>query len=114
MKVKMLALIFLSAVSTSVYALEYRTQPCYAGKYIVGISGNYKGEGVTALYLSDAMNGKPSPEEPVRFVEKDYYWNMKFLYSMAQNAMNLHQKINTMDCDSDGKIVGFSIVRTSE
>lgn len=114
MKISIPALILLSAVSAPALSAEYITKPCHANKYIIGISGNYKGQGVTALYLSDSMNGKPTPAEPVPFVEKDYFWNMKFLYSMAQNAMNLHQKVYTMDCDSNGNIVSFSVVRTSE
>lgn len=114
MKKKLFPLLFLSVTSMPVFALKYETQPCHTNKYIVGISGNYNGEGVTALYLSDRVSGKPNPERPVPFVEKDYVWNMKFLYSIAQNAMNLHQKINTMDCDREGKIVGFSIIRTNE
>ncbi|MDZ5731130.1 hypothetical protein SPG90_21835 (plasmid) [Enterobacter sp. D2] len=114
MKVNIPALILLSAVSAPALSAEYITEPCHANKFIIGISGNYKGQGVTALYLSDSMNGKPNPAEPVPFVEKDYFWNMKFLYSMAQNAMNLHQKVYTMDCDRNGSIVSFSVVRTNE
>ncbi|CND08198.1 Uncharacterised protein [Yersinia intermedia] len=114
MKKNILIFAFISVISTPAFALNYETSSCHTGKYIVGISGNYQGEGVTALYLSDSINGKPNPEKPIPFVERDYFWNMKFLYSIAQNAMNLHQKIYSMDCDPDGKIVGFSIVRTNE
>ncbi|ELE9247853.1 hypothetical protein RM352_004289 [Enterobacter kobei] len=114
MKLIIPALVLLSAVSAPALGAEYITKPCHANKYIIGISGNHKGQGVTALYLSESMNGKPGSTEPVPFVEKDYFWNMKFLYSMAQNAMNLHQKVYTMECDSNGSIVSFSVVRTNE
>lgn len=115
MKKNMMALLLASTFSTPAFSGNYDTEPCHANKYIIGIAGNYNGKGVTALYLSESMNGKPNPADPVPFVEKDYFWNMKFLYSMAQNAMNLHQKIYAMNCSIyDGSIVSFSILRTSD
>lgn len=100
--------IFASFVSTSTFA-----DSCHVGKYIVGISGNFGWEGRTGIYVSDRVNGKPNPASAIAFAEKDTSATAKVLYSMAQNAVNLHQKINYMECNYNGQIVSFSVVRTN-
>lgn len=96
-------------VSTSTFA-----DSCYVGKYIVGISGNLGWEGRTGIFVSDTVNGKPNPAYAIPFAEKDTSATAKVLYSIAQNAANLHQKINNMECNNNGHIVSFSVVRTND
>lgn len=87
--------------------------PCHAGKYIVGISGNYGWAGKTGIYVSDTINGNPNPAWAIGFAEADTSATAKILYSMAQDAMYMHQKIHSMECNSSGHISSFSVVRSS-
>lgn len=98
-----------SFVSTPTFAAS-----CHVGKYIVGISGNWGWEGRTGIYVSDRANGNPNPDSAIPLAEKDTSATAKVLYSIAQNAVNLHQKINYMECNNDGHIVSFSVVRTND
>ncbi|WP_175972117.1 hypothetical protein [Burkholderia sp. BCC0322] len=86
--------------------------PCYVGKYIIGI---WAWDIKVAIYVSDTLNGKPNPNHPIPFADKDPGGpSSRLMYSLAQNAVNLHQKIYAMECDSNGKILWFAVVRSND
>lgn len=95
-------------------ALPASATGCHRNKYIVGIAGNIDAKGKTGIYVADTVHGLPNPTTPIEFVESDTEASAKILYSIAQNAINLHQRIYRMECDKNGHIYSLQVVRSRD
>ncbi|HHQ4457826.1 TPA: hypothetical protein ACSPZI_004228 [Aeromonas hydrophila] len=95
-------------------ALPASATGCHRNKYIVGIAGNIDAKGKTGIYVADTVHGLPNPTTPIEFVESDTEASAKVLYSIAQNAINLHQRIYRMECDKNGQIYSLQVVRSRD